>query len=94
MATLNQGERFCVECEYKWVDEDTDFKLCPKCGSASVIRPDRVDTGVKILEIRCELFQLMKPLFMHTKELPEFAEMDANKATEQALGLLLKRLVH
>ena len=91
---LLPGERFCFQCEHRWEDASNEYKLCPKCGSPTVIRPERLDTGLKVLELRGELYRVIAPFFEEAQRIPEKKFICANDATERALGVVLKRMCH
>ena len=90
----NPDMRRCYNCKHTWFDADEEYKLCPKCGSPTVIRASKSDTGIKLLALRVKLSEEMKPLFEKVRRNPEFTEQCAHEAAERALSLLIKELCH
>lgn len=91
---LKAGERWCYECKYAFLDATEEYKLCPKCGSPTVIRPERLDTGVKLLEFRTDVYEALAPLFDQCVASPEFRHQNKQVAAERVIGLVCKKFCH
>lgn len=91
---LKAGERWCFECKYAFLDATAEYKLCPKCGSPTVVRPERLDTGLKLLEFRAEIYASLAPLFDQLVELPEYRQQNKQVAAERVIGLIVKKFCH